>query len=328
MTAPESGGLSVALDASDLVAEVRGRASASLEAEVFRALPSSQLDLGDLVELATLIEQRLATGRFDGVVVTQGTDTIEESAFALDLLLESSEPIVVTGAMRAPDQPGSDVLANLLGAVETAASAVARGLGVLVVMNDEIHAARFVRKIHSSSPAAFASVVGPIGWITEGRARIALRPIGEMALPARPRQGPAAAVALVSVGIGDGGETVASLDPARIEGCVVEGLGGGHVPSRLVEPLATLASKIPVILASRTGAGDVLSDSYEFRGSERDLLRRGLASSAWLDARKARVLLSLLLRCGLDPSGVREAFTVLVRSGIASEPDVPGKAGR
>ena len=128
------------------------------------------------------IALRVADGSA-GVVVTQGTDTIEETAFALDLLCAGSAPIVVTGAMRSPSLPGADGPANLLAAVQVAASAVARGLGVLVVFNDEIHAARFVAKTHTSKPSAFQSrLTGPIGWLSEGQPVIVTRPVGRYCL--------------------------------------------------------------------------------------------------------------------------------------------------
>ena len=112
-----------------------------------------------------------------GVVVTQGTDTLEETAFQLDLMLDVRQPVVVTGALRNPALPGADGAANLLAAIRVAADPAATGLGVVVVMNDEVHAARLVSKTHTHKPSAFASpAAGPLGWIAEDRVRIVLRP--------------------------------------------------------------------------------------------------------------------------------------------------------
>src|SRR6185437_15072259 len=130
----------------------------------------------DLLGLRDEILRRVEDGSA-GIVITQGTDTIEETAFALDLLWAGHAPIVITGAMRNPTLPGADGPANLLAAVRVAASPAARGLGVLVVIADEIHAARFVSKRHTQSPAAFAALAGPLGWVSEGDVRIVLVPV-------------------------------------------------------------------------------------------------------------------------------------------------------
>lgn len=310
-----SGAVSVALEADDLVRAIEGLVRPKVAAEAFRRVASSQLTLDDLVELAGLIDRRLAEG-YTGVVVTQGTDTIEETAFALDLLVAAQRPVVVTGSMRSATHPGSDGAANLLAAIETADAPDARGLGTLVVMNDEIHAARFVRKRHTSSPAAFGSFVGPIGWVSEGRPRIATRPPARLRLPGRPVLGARARVPLVSITLDDDGEILAALRAERIDALVLEALGGGHVPAPLVEPLVRLAAAVPVVLASRAAWGEVMSSTYEFSGSERELLENGLTSSGWLDSRKARVLLLLLVRCGLSGRALAAAFTEVVAGAL------------
>ncbi|MDZ7748754.1 MAG: asparaginase domain-containing protein [Halofilum sp. (in: g-proteobacteria)] len=140
---------------------------ATIEAESFRQVPGVQLSLDDLCALAVHVRERIEAG-VDGVVVTQGTDTLEETSFLLDLLHGSDAPVVFTGAMRARQSPGADGPGNLLAAVQTAAADGARGLGSLLVMHDEIHAARFVQKTHVSLPAAFRSYPGPVGWVAEG----------------------------------------------------------------------------------------------------------------------------------------------------------------
>jgi|SRR5215203_2007488 len=107
-------------------------------------------------------------------------------AFVLDLLVDTDAPVVVTGAMRNPTLPGAEGPANLLTSVQVAISEAARGVGTVVVLNDEIHAARFPQKTHTSNPATFRSpLTGPIGWIAEGTARVATRPVGghHIALP-------------------------------------------------------------------------------------------------------------------------------------------------
>jgi L-asparaginase len=298
------GGVTPRLGADDLVAAVPQLGDvAAIEAVSFRRLPSGDLTLGDVADLAVEIGKRFAAGA-DGVVVTQGTDTIEETAFALDLLVDGPGPVVVTGAMRNPTLAGPDGPANLLAAVQVAAAPQAAGAGVLVVANDEIHAARFVRKTVTASPATFRSIsAGPVGWVVEGRCRMAFRvpPLDTAGLSTVDEVPP---VALLTAMLGDDARLVAEVERLGYGGLVIEGFGGGHVAGRCVATLEELAARIPVVLASRTGGGEVLRETYGFPGSERDLLARGLVGAGFLDGPKARVLLSLALASGADVADV------------------------
>ncbi|MFE6225763.1 MULTISPECIES: asparaginase [unclassified Streptomyces] len=268
----------------------------------FRRLPSSSLTPEDLAALAAEIDRTVADG--SGAVVVQGTDTLEETAFLLDLLCRTDRaPVVVTGAMRRPDLPGADGPANLAAALAVAADPACRGLGVLVVLNDEIHAARHARKTHTTSTATFASPgAGPLGTVVEGTPRILLRP-AVPTTPCRLRYDPAVRIALVTLTLGDRGELLDAVDD-RFHGLVVAAFGAGHAPARLVEPLARLARRIPVVLASRTGSGTLLSDTYRGPGSEHDLLHHGLIPAGPLDPAKARLLLAALVSSGAaGPAG-------------------------
>src|SRR5690606_4342266 len=198
-----------------------------------RRLPSASLGFDDIVELAAAIADEAGSA---GFVVTVGTDSLEEVAYALDLLLGLDAPVVVTGAMRNAGTPGADGAANLLAALRVAASPAARGQGVIVVANDEVHLARYAAKSHSSSPSTFVSRnVGPVGWIVEGRVRIPLarrsRP-APLAVPSAPR------VALVRASLGD---DLSALPAEGCAGLVLEAFGAGHVPEVAVPALAELA---------------------------------------------------------------------------------------
>ena len=308
MQAGQTQGVVPTLTAEALIAAVPQLADvASVDACSFRQLPGAHLTFDDIEALAQRIELAAAQG-VRGVVVTQGTDTIEEAAFALDCLLRLDMPVVVTGAMRNPTVPGADGPANVLAAVQVAVSEAARGLGCLVMMNDEVHAARFVRKTHTASTAAFASPgLGPLGSVTEGRVRIATRVLRLPVLPAvgNPQT---AKVALATIALGDDETAVRALRVCGgIDGLVVQGTGGGHVPPSVAQELQIAAQEMPVVLASRVLAGEVLAHTYGFSGSEIDLIKRGLIRSGWLDGLKARVLLTLLLRRGAK-DGAAAAF--------------------
>ena len=279
---------------------------ADVSATSFRQAASGELTIEDLEDLAAEITARIDKGA-DGVVITQGTDTIEETSFVLDLLVDRDAPVVVTGAMRNPTLPGADGPANLLSSVQVAASEDARGIGTVVVLNDEIHAARFARKTHTSNPATFQSpTVGPIGWVSEGHPRVVLRPVGQRKISFT-EEGDHH-VCLLTIVLGDDGRLLRAVDNQGYSGLVIEAMGGGHVPSVVVETLTDLVGKMPVILTSRTGSGEVLRQTYGFPGSETDLLERGLISAGPLDGLKARLLLTLLLRSGASREKIEAEF--------------------
>lgn len=181
-----------------------------------------------MLEVARVAARAFEEGA-EGVIVTHGTDTIEETAYALALMLPRGRPVVLTGAMRNPTLPGTDGPASLLAAARVAASPLATGLGPVVVMNDEVHAARFATKAHTQGVSTIASPgAGPLGDVSEGRVDV-LR----------------AAVA------------------RRPAGIVVEGTGGGHVMARLLPALdAAVAAGIPVVVASRCAGGASLERTY------------------------------------------------------------------
>ncbi|WP_433204641.1 asparaginase [Nocardia sp. CA-107356] len=306
MTTASSGGVVPALSANQLLNAIPGLTDTGITVDVvdFRQVPGASLTISDITALAAAVHDRLADA--DGVVVTQGTDTIEETAFLLDLLHTRAEPVVVTGAMRNPSLAGADGPANLLAAIQTAAEPSARHQGCLVVFNDEIHAARRVRKTHTTSTATFQSPNGgPLGYIVEGHPRLLNRLTRRFTVPAKP--GDDSHVPILTITLGDDGATVRAVAD-HIDGLVLAGLGAGHVPARLVPTLEALATKIPVILASRASAGPVLESTYGFPGSERDLLARGLISAGYLDPIKARALLHTLLSSGTDKLTINAAF--------------------
>ncbi|WP_098242081.1 asparaginase [Streptomyces formicae] len=304
------GGSSPRLTGAQLLADTAGAAPSDIEVEVHdvRKLPSSSLAFEDVADLAEHVDAARAAGH--GVVVVQGTDTLEETAFLLDLACAPGTPVVVTGAMRRPDLPGADGPANLAAALAVAADPGCAGLGVLTVIADEIHAARHVRKTHTTSVATFASPgAGPLGAVVEGRPRVLLRPARPTVTRPLPLRG-SARVALVTLSLGDRGELLDAVDE-RFGGLVVAAFGAGHVPTWLVEPLTALAARMPVVLASRTGAGPLLAHTYRGPGSEYDMLGRGLVSAGTLDAPKARLLLYALLADGADRAQVADAFAAL-----------------
>ena len=208
MTRSAAGGIAPTLTAVDLVHAVAGiEKIAEIDTVSPLTIPGASLSIDDVLRVATLADQRLASD-VNGVVVIQGTDTIEETAFLLDLVIQSDRPVVVTGAMRGPQAPGADGPANVLAATIVAAHPASGGLGTLVVLNDEIHLARFVQKSHTALPSAFTSPFGgTLGIVVEGRPLIPSRPVGRPApiSTVTPSDVP---VALVKICLGDDGRVL------------------------------------------------------------------------------------------------------------------------
>jgi len=286
------------------------RSVANISATTFTQTASGDLTLKIIHDLFSNILKALDDG-VDGIVVTQGTDTLEETAYLLDLFSSDDRPIVVTGAMRNPGLAGPDGPANLLAAVQVAASIAARGLGALVVFADQIHLARYVRKTHSTFVHTFKSPnLGPVGWLVEGTVRIPLIPrsrttvirLNERGIDKLPK------VAQIKVGLDDDLSLLRNIETSAYGGFVIESMGGGHLPSWNVEFLGLLAQKLPVVFASRTGSGPIYSSTYGFPGSETDLLNHGLLSAGILDGNKARLLLILLLANGVPLQEMQKHF--------------------
>jgi L-asparaginase len=290
-------------------------------AEIVESVPDleriAEIDVGDVATIASfaitlanmrslaLEAKRALDDGCDGVVITHGTDTIEETAYAVALLLPRGQPIVLTGAMRNPTLPGTDGPANLLAAFIVAASGETAGLGPLVVLNDELHAARFAQKVHTTRLSTISSLgAGPLGEVVEGRAHVWFRPAWEdyLGLPDSLDESHVELVRLAA----DPSDT---LLRAAIEnlpsGIVIEGTGGGHVPPGLLSALDdAIAAGIPVVVATRCPSGRNLEETYGMPGSERDVLRRGALPAGLLSGHKARLRLIVGRSLGLEPESL------------------------
>lgn len=305
-------GIVPTLGADQLVAGIPQVARvAQLSATTLFGLPGASLTLPNLFELAHFLRGQFTQG-VEGAVVVQGTDTIEDTAFVLDLLHRTDEPIVVTGAMRGPQSPGADGPSNLLAAILTASSPALRAKGVVAVLNDEIHAARWVQKMHTALPSAFQSPgVGPIGSIVEGKVECHIAPARHVPTwRLVPEPDAPFNVALVSLGLGEDGRQLASLSSLGYAGAVIEGMGAGHVPEAAVEAIGRLVEQMPVVLATRVRGGRVFTGTYGFAGSEIDLIRRGIVPCGSLSSAKARMLLMVLLAHGASREAIRDSFSL------------------
>ncbi len=300
-------GAEIALNGADLGTTVAGAADIDLKVVEVFAKPSANIGLSDMAHLAGIVEALAETGEVDGIVIAHGTDTLEETAWALDLLTQSPIPVVVTGAMRTADAPGADGLSNLIAACQTAASPQAIGLGVLVVLAEEIHAASLVRKTRTFGPHAFSSEpMGPLGWVCEGRVRIVMRPSG--ACPRLTMGAKRPLVPVVAIHAGFEPEMLELFEGGVVDGLVLGLPGGGHAPALLAPSLERLSARMPVVFCTRTHGFETLRATYGYAGGEMDLIRRGLIAAGALDVLKARCALALLLSQAARPQAVRAFF--------------------
>lgn len=313
-------GVAPSLTAADLLDAVPSLAdTADLRAQTLIKVPGASLGFTDVLAALEWARDAVDEGAA-GVVLVQGTDTVEETAYLLDLHWDRAEPLVVTGAMRSPHQPGADGPGNLRAAALVAIAPSSRELGVLVVMNDDVHAAARVRKCDATALHAFSSApFGPLGRVHERRVTYANRPRRRPGLP-RPAVGCVPRVALLETCLGDNGELLRLTSDAGYDGVVISAFGAGHVSAGMAEAVADAVKRGPVLLASRTGAGTVLSNTYGFIGSEQDLIARGAIPAGWLDGRKARILLWSLLATG----STREQIRDVVRA-RSEDPGGPGR---
>ncbi|MGC5629626.1 asparaginase [Georgenia sp. Z1344] len=296
-----------ALSASDLLELTPGLADvAEISAEQLTNVPSASLTLDDVLRVHAWADARVRAG-VDGIVVTHGTDTLEETAYLLDLLWGHDVPIVVTGAMRSAAMAGAEGPANLLAAAVTAASADARGLGVLACLNDTVHLAARVTKVSSTALETFESPgTGPVGVVVEDRYWPSWTPVDRLPALVAPPDG-RVAVPLLESPFDDDGSVLRAVLATGVRGVVLAGTGVGHVSGEAAELVsAAIDDGVTVVVASRTLRGGTTTRLYGFPGSEQDLIARGALMAGRLSARKARLLLHLLLAGGADPATIAD----------------------
>lgn len=259
----------------------------------FARLPGPHVTPKKMFELSELLNRQLQRSDIDGAVITHGTDTLEETAYLLDLRLDSSKPVAVVGAMRNSSELGWDGPANLKSAVRVVLDAQSGGKGVFVVLNDTLHAASEVTKTHTESMNAFQSPnSGPLGVVDKDRIVWTSVLAGRVSLPGHPIE---TRVDLFKIVAGAGDRLLRCGVDSGARGLVIEGTGRGNVPPAVLAGIQhALDHDIPVVLASRCGQGRVL-DTYGYVGSGKDLRRRGVCFGGSLPGQKARIKLMVVL---------------------------------
>ncbi len=271
-------------------------------------LPSPHITPKEMLVIRDIIENKIKQTSFDGIVITHGTDTLEETAYFLDLLLDLTIPVVLTGAMRSSNEIGFDGLHNFITSIRVASHKQAHGKGVLVVLNDEIHTAKNVTKTHTSNVSTFQSPqYGPIGIVTKSEVRFHHQPILSRTFHV---QEITKNVPLLKAHAGMDSTLLTALNDIRIDGLVIEALGQGNLPPATLPGLNLLISRnIPIVLVSRCFNG-ITQDTYGYEGGGKQLKQLGLIFSNGLNGQKARLKLLAALEEGKSRDEINAIFHI------------------
>lgn len=269
-------------------------------------VPSPHMTIQHVKQLKDIILEAVTNKYYDGFVITHGTDTLEETAFLLDLILGIEQPVVITGAMRSSNEIGSDGLYNYISAIRVASDEKARHKGVMVVFNDEIHTARNVTKTHTSNTNTFQSPNhGPLGVLTNDRVQFHHMPYRQQALE---NVNDKLNVPLVKAYMGMPGDIFSFYSREGIDGMVIEALGQGNIPPSALEGIQQLVSlNIPIVLVSRSFNG-IVSPTYAYDGGGYQLAQQGFIFSNGLNGPKARLKLLVALSNNLDKAEIKSYF--------------------
>jgi L-asparaginase len=303
---PETGAAVPAMSGEEIVAQVRGlKKEAHLTLEDYARLPGPHVTPEWMWRLRQRVAEVAARPDVDGIVLTHGTDTIEETAYLLELTVETPKPIVFCGAMRTISEPGWDGPANLMAAVRTAAHPASGGRGVLVTIGDVVHSAAEVTKWHTLSVISFRSPRGPAGVMDRGEVVYHRPPFRHP--PLQPRELVTAVdLHTMAAGVDDGLLRASLARGAR--GLVLEATGCGNVPPPAMPGVrAAVEARVPVVMVSRCPEGRV-SPAYGYEGGGQQLRQLGVIFAPELPGQKARIKLMVALGCDAGVDAVRRAF--------------------
>jgi len=307
MKTDETGLAKPSLTGDDLLSKIPAfKETVTVETFSFKNVPSAHITLEDLISLKSLVGDLKKRG-FDGVVITHGTDTLEETAYFLDLTVGSDIAVVLTGAQRNPSMISSDGPLNLMDSLLVAADDVSKDMGVLVVFSSEIVAAREAMKFHRTRVDTFKSLeFGPLGVVNNNKVIWYRKPIIKDTYNINRL---VKEVDIVSCYLGADFSIIYSSIDKGAKGIVIQALGAGHIPFAMLDGIKeAIKRKIPVVMTSRVPLGRLLTDTYGFEGGERYLKDIGVIFGEDLSAQKARIKLIVLLSAGLSNEDIKKEF--------------------
>ena len=290
----ETGGAVPSLNGEQILRRMdRSIQSCEIEVHEFGRYPGPHVTPSMMYGIATLVRDAVLRDDITGVIITHGTDTLEETAYFLDLSLDTEKPVILTGSMNHSDDPGWDGPTNIRDSIMTILSGQFKGLGVMVCLNGEINAANEVTKTHTQQRDTFMSFdFGPLGRIFEGRPVFLRRPFLHEHLGLVP---PCEPVHILKCYAGMGITLFRTIVDHGVKGLVVEALGTGNVPPDAFDGIVeVLNAGIPVVLVSRCPRG-AIDDVYGYYGAGKNLRKQGVVFTRYLNGQKARIKLMLAL---------------------------------
>ncbi|MFC4410982.1 asparaginase [Chungangia koreensis] len=263
--------------------------------DVFQ-LPSMHIGFKEMLKIRDVILNEFEDPDVSGIVVTHGTDSLEETAYFLDLTIADERTVVITGSQRSPFEVGSDVFSNLSNSILVASEPATYGSGTVVVFNERIYSARYIRKVHSSNLQAFDVFGhGYLGIIDSGVVRVYQKPVNREVyknLHKEPK------VDIIKCYSGASGTVIEALVDDGVEGIILEGVGRGQVSPYMMPAINKAVSKgVHVVVTTSAEEGRVYP-AYDYLGSAADLMRNGVVLGGDYNSKKARIKVAVLLASG------------------------------
>lgn len=260
--------------------------------DVFQ-LPSMHIGFDEMKIIKQAIDKEMQDDSVDGIVVTHGTDTLEETSYFLDLTVEDERSVVVTGSQRSPDEVGTDVYSNLRNSIYVSVDETLRGVGTVVVFNERIYSAKYVKKVHSSNLQGFDSFGhGYLGIIDNDVVSVYQKPISR---EVHPLNESLPKVDIIKCYSGQDGSLIDLLVESGSKGIILEAAGRGQVSPHMVGAIERAVNKgITVVLTTSAEEGNAYP-SYGYPGSAHDLLLKGVLLGSDYDSKKARIKLAVML---------------------------------
>ncbi|WLD91851.1 asparaginase [Alkalihalobacillus sp. AL-G] len=266
-------------------------------------LPSMHIGFDEMLELKNKVDEVFEDKSISGIVVTHGTDSLEETAYFLDLTINDNRRVVVTGSQRSPDDIGTDVYSNLRNSIYVAIDESLDNVGTVIVFNERVWSAKYVKKVHASNLQGFESFgYGYLGIIDNDVVSVYQKPLKRDSYKIN---GELPQVDIIKCYAGSDGKFVRSAVREGVKGIILEGVGRGQVSPLMVDDITeAIKAGVKIVVTTSAEEGQIHT-SYDYRGSAYDLKLRGVVLGKDYDSKKARIKLAVLISAGVD---IKEGF--------------------